>query len=108
MDELASRSGLKPSLITKIRNLFMHHREIEQALLYGSRAMGNYRNGSDIDLTLTGDRLTQSHLVQIEQELDDLMLPYKIDISLLHTIENPDLIEHIHRVGVVFWRKRGR
>jgi len=60
-------------------------------ILYGSRARGNYRNGSDIDLALVGKELDLTTLFKVETELDDLLLPYKIDLSIHHKIENPDL-----------------
>lgn len=80
--------------------------EVEIALLYGSRVIGNYRPGSDIDLTLKGENLNLTVLHKIENELDDLLLPYKIDISLYHHIKNPEFLEHIHRVGKVFYKKK--
>ncbi len=65
--------------------------------------MGTYRNGSDIDLTIKGEAVTHSQLLRIENQLDDLLLPYTIDLSLLHRIDNNDLLDHIERVGVVFY-----
>ncbi len=47
-----------------------------------------------------------STLLKIENELDDLLLPYKIDLSIFHKIEDLDLIEHINRVGIVFYEKK--
>ncbi len=97
--------GLKQTTVDKINVVFSTHPEIEQVILYGSRAKGNYRNGSDIDLTIKGEAVTLSQLLKIENELDDLLLPYKIDLSLLHKIEDTDLLDHIQRVGVVFYEK---
>ncbi|WP_293013047.1 nucleotidyltransferase domain-containing protein [Mongoliibacter sp.] len=74
-------------------------------MLYGSRAKGNYRPGSDIDLTLLGESLDLTELQKIEIELDDLMLPYKIDLSIHHKIQNSDFLEHIQRVGKIFYEK---
>lgn len=98
--------GLKEKHINAIHSVFEHYPEIEKAILYGSRAKGNYRNGSDIDITLKGEHLTLSLLFAIETVLDDLLLPYKIDLSIYHKIENPDLIEHINRVGLTFYLKK--
>ncbi len=95
--------GLKPDTISRINGVLAAYPEIEQAVLYGSRAKGNYRTGSDIDLCLKGDALTLTQLLKIENELDDLLLPYKIDLSLHHALDNPELIDHIRRVGVVFY-----
>ena len=75
--------GLNDQTIAKIIAVFAACPEIEKVLLYGSRAKGNYRDGSDIDLMIVGDAVTQSHLLKILNELDDLLLPYKIDLSLM-------------------------
>lgn len=97
--------GLTPGQITAIQEVFRHHGKIGKAILYGSRAKGTYRPGSDIDLTLQGEDLSFSDLVRIANELDDLLLPFNIDLSILQSIENPDLIAHINRVGVDFYDK---
>jgi uncharacterized protein len=96
--------GLKETTIEKIKGVLARYPEIEKAVLYGSRAKGNYRNGSDIDLTLMGDGLTHNQLLRIEMEIDDLLLPYKVDLSLYRQIENSDLLEHIDRVGITFYQ----
>ncbi len=98
--------GLKDEHINLIKSVFQKHSEIEEVVLYGSRAKGNYRNGSDIDLTMKGKDLTLSIQLKIENELDDLLLPYKIDLSSYNSIENTDLIDHIERVGICFYKKR--
>jgi predicted nucleotidyltransferase len=79
------------------------HPEIEKAILFGSRAKGNYKPASDIDLTLVGDDLTLTIQQTIENELDDLLLPYKFDISIYHTISSKELLDHIERIGQLFF-----
>lgn len=98
--------GLKDIHIKKIQSVFANHVNIEKALLYGSRAKGNYRIGSDIDLALLGKNLNLSELLKIENEIDDLLLPYKTDLSIFHKIENHELVDHINRVGQVFYKKK--
>ena len=98
--------GLKESIIDKIREVFSHYPEVKEVILYGSRAMGNYKNGSDIDLTLKGDELNLAILNKIDWELDDLLLPYTFDLSLYKHIDNPDLINHIKQVGKVFYTRK--
>ncbi len=95
--------GLKDKDIELINSVFKRHDKIERVILYGSRAKGNYRPNSDIDLTLIGKDLTLKEQFEIENELDDLMLPYKIDLSIYQKIENQDLTDHIDRVGIVFF-----
>lgn len=97
--------GLKQEHIDMINQCFAQYSSVLKVVLYGSRAKGNYKNGSDIDLTIIDQGLSFSDLLQIENKLDDLLLPYKIDLSLKRQIGNPDLIEHIERVGEVFYEK---
>jgi uncharacterized protein len=97
--------GLKQETIDKINSVFKNHPEVENAIIYGSRAKGNFRVGSDIDLTLHGDQLTYEILSKINTEIDDLNMPYLFDISIFHKLKSPDLEEHINRVGVVFYQK---
>lgn len=98
-------SGLNIAIIEKVNAIFAMHPELTKALLYGSRAKGNYRPGSDVDLTLLGDKLTYESLGKIATQIDDLLLPYTFDISLFNQIDNPDLVDHIRRVGIVFYEK---
>ena len=94
--------GLKEKVIEQINSVFAKYPQIEQVVLYGSRAMGNYKNGSDIDITLKGEGLNLTVLNKVGNELDDLLLPYVFDISIFSQISNPDLLKHIERVGVDF------
>lgn len=80
---------------------------MEKALLYGSRAKGNYKNGSDIDLTLIGGPdVTMKVLYRIMDEIDDLLLPYTFDLSILNHISDPDLVDHIRRVGITLYERK--
>lgn len=97
--------GLTELEIQKIKSVFAEFPEIEKAIVYGSRAKGNFHNGSDIDLSLTGKDLSLKILLRIENQLDDLLLPYNFDISILSKIENPDLVNHIERIGKVFYER---
>lgn len=98
--------GLPEHAVESIRAVFRAHPEIEEVILYGSRAKGNYTPGSDIDLVCCGQNLTRSHLNRIRHELDDLLLPYSIDVSRFEDISNPDLLAHIARVGLVLHQRR--
>ncbi len=96
--------GLKPEILNKIHQVFAQYPQVEQAIVYGSRAKGNYNPGSDIDLTLTGTALNLNLLYKIATALDDLLLPYTIDLSIYEDIDNPDLRAHIERVGQIFYQ----
>ncbi|MDF1554875.1 MAG: nucleotidyltransferase domain-containing protein [Deferrisomatales bacterium] len=103
--EAANRFELKESVLEKINQVFAAHPNVQRAVLYGSRAKGTHHPGSDIDLALFGKSLTASELLKIDLELDDLLLPYKIDLSLHHQIDSKELLEHIARVGKVLYRE---
>ena len=91
--------GLRSEVLEKLLSVFHKHPNVERVTIYGSRSIGNYRNGSDIDLTMIGDKLQWSDLQVIEQEIDELLLPYKVDLSIFNQIDNPDLLNHIEQWG---------
>ena len=73
--------------------------------MYGSRAKGNFKNGFDIDLTIKGENLNLKIINKISFCLDDLYLPYTFDLSIFNHISSSELIDHIQRVGKVFYKK---
>jgi predicted nucleotidyltransferase len=97
--------GIRDSIWENIVSVFSKHSKIKKIILYGSRAKGNYKNGSDIDLTLVGDNINVQDLHKILVELDDLCLPYSFDLSIFEKIENIDLIEHIKKIGTTIYEK---
>lgn len=99
--------GLPASAIVALQNVFGKCPQIESVWLYGSRAKGNYRDGSDIDLTIKGAGLGLTDLLTIETQIDDLLLPWTVDLSLHQDIDNDSLREHIERVGVRFYKRSG-
>lgn len=95
--------GLTQEDIDRISKVFSHYPQIEKVLIYGSRAKGNFKPASDIDLTLIGQEIDLNLQLRIEFDLDDLMLPYKFDLSIYHKLSNQDFIDHINRVGKKFY-----
>lgn len=104
MSEL-DRFGLPQAAVEKLCGVFRDWPQVERVVLYGSRAKGSYRPGSDIDLTLEGSGLSLEQLLAIENQLDELLLPWMIDLSIRDRIDNPALLEHIARVGVPFYER---
>jgi len=97
--------GLTQKIIHKVNSVLANYENIDEAILYGSRAKGNYSAGSDIDLTLKAKGFTLSQLNKISIDLDDLLLPYTFDLSIFDHISNPALVEHIQRVGISFYKR---
>lgn len=91
--------GLKPHIWESIIGCLGKYEHIEEVILYGSRAKGTYKPASDIDLTIKGEKMTAKELRRLENDIDDLLLPWKVDISLFHKLSNQELIDHVERVG---------
>jgi predicted nucleotidyltransferase len=98
-------SGLKASVLENIADILKKHPQVKQAILFGSRAKGTHKPGSDVDIALKGDSLDIDELNRIQLKLDDLPLPYTFDICIYSHIDNPNLIGHIQRVGKVLYQK---
>ena len=97
--------GLSADTVARITSVLARFPDVEKAVIYGSRAKGNHRKGSDIDLTLFGDGLNDTVMSRISWALDDLLLPYKIDLSLFSGLKEPALVDHIRRVGIVLYTR---
>ncbi|WP_456088464.1 nucleotidyltransferase domain-containing protein [Parabacteroides sp.] len=97
--------GLSDTEWNRLETVFNRYPNIERAILYGSRAKGNYKPFSDVDITLVGERLTRSELNRIVLDIDDLLLPYQFDVSIFHRLTNPDLIDHIGRKGIILYQR---
>ena len=96
--------GLDNETAASICRILTQYPEVEAAILYGSRAKGTHKTFSDIDLTLTGE-VSVDTLLRIHADLDESDIPYLFDLSVFNALTNPELIEHIHRVGQVIYRK---
>ena len=97
--------GLSDETIERICGVLARHPSVEKAVLYGSRAKGTFKPGSDIDLSLHGATITLSEMGDIDSELDDLLLPYTFDLLIFDTLDHVNLKEHIERVGTIFYER---
>ncbi len=96
--------GLKEKSIIAIQEIISTNVNITEAVLFGSRAKGNFKNGSDIDLALKGE-LSLKDILSLMQKLDELNLPHKFDLIIYNHIKEPALIDHIDRVGKIIYKK---
>ena len=96
--------GLQDNDIKRICDLFADIPKVMRVVLFGSRAMGNYKPGSDIDLAITGD-ITFDELQEINARLEDLSFLYSFDVQRLNAIKDEDLLEHINRVGIAIYSR---
>jgi predicted nucleotidyltransferase len=96
--------GLSDNTLNILDSIFGKYPGIKQVILYGSRAKGKYRNGSDIDLSLkTWESFTFNDLLHISGDFDDSDIPYFVDVSIYDKLSNLDLKAHIDRVGKVLY-----
>lgn len=96
--------GLSEITIQEIMAILARSPHVEKAILYGSRALGTHKNGSDVDLALFGETLKQHDLLTLIDAFEESDTPYKIDLCLYSKIENHNLKDHIKRVGIVFYQ----
>lgn len=97
--------GLTKGDIHSICKVLRNYPSVDEAILFGSRAMGNYTSVSDIDLSLLGENITLSELFAIENDIDDLILSNIVDLNIYRRIKNQELLDHLRRVGTVFYVK---
>ena len=101
-----NKFGLKQTDLDAVISILEKYSDIESAVIFGSRAKGNYKNGSDVDIALKGQHLNLDTIHQISYWLnEESLMPYKFDILNYHTISSQDLLEHIDRAGIEFYSK---
>ncbi|MBO1362222.1 nucleotidyltransferase domain-containing protein [Prevotella sp. A2931] len=99
------RFGLDDKYFNELTAILRAIPEIEEAVIYGSRARGDYRNVSDIDLSLRGTRLENKHVVRLKSLLYESRIPYFFDIHIFHQLRNPQFIANVERDGIVCYRR---
>lgn len=100
------RFGLDEKVISDIIEILKKYEEIESAKIFGSRARGDYRKASDIDIALFGNRLTHSINTKIFYDIDELYLPYKIDLINFNSLNAENTLrDNILKEGVEIYAK---
>jgi uncharacterized protein len=93
-------AGLPQEATERILALLAEHSSIQRVVLYGSRALERQRSGSDIDICLEAPEMGLAELLVLGAQLDDLLLPWQIDLQLRHLIRHSELLGHIDRAGI--------
>ncbi len=92
--------GLSESDLNQIVRSIQQFPEIQEAFIYGSRAMGNHKNGSDVDLAIKGEHINFRVLSRLNAALnEETSLPYHFDVTDLTHLDNLALKEHIANFG---------
>ena len=101
---LKSSFGLSSQTITLLYSVFSKFPAIEEVKIFGSRALGNFRPGSDIDLAVYSQSMSYNQFLDVRLALDDLELLYKIDLIDYNKIDHQDLKGHIDQAGKSFYK----
>jgi predicted nucleotidyltransferase len=96
-------AGLTAGQLKALCDCFVGFPAVEQVLLYGSRAKGNWHERSDIDLAVKGPQLDRFQLARLLLDIDDSDLPFQVDLLHYDTFNNARLKDHIDRVGIVIF-----
>jgi uncharacterized protein len=97
------RFGLPHEMLEQIRACFAQYPDIKWVKIYGSRALGTYQPGSDIDLAFSSGK---DYSLKLESALEELPTPYMFDVTHYESIQNQSLQSHIDRVGQILWTMR--
>lgn len=101
--------GLYKEDITYITNLLAHYPAVTKAVIFGSRAMGNYRQGSDVDIALFGKELTTDEVSAISFNLnEESPMPYFFDVLHFDKLKKEALKDHIRAKGKLLYEPEGK
>lgn len=102
---MTAKHGLTDKTITRIGSVLARFSNVEKAILFGSRAKGTHKSGSDIDLALVGEKLDWRTIGRIDSALDDLPLPYCFSLIIFSERTDPEVAAHIRRVGIPLFER---
>lgn len=92
--------GFSKDQYKQFKNILSHFPEIEELTLFGSRAMGNYKDASDVDILIDGTNVDLDTTLKLKSKLEDSTLPYMFDILYPSSINSDALWEHINKHGI--------
>lgn len=103
---MSDKFGLTESDLKNIISILQQQEEVDESFIFGSRAKGNYRRGSDVDIAVKGKDVDLKIINRISYLLnEETTMPYYFDVLNYNTISNQQLVSHIDRVGIMFYKK---
>lgn len=102
---MSEKYGLSETDISDVLSILQKNQKIYKISLFGSRAKGVFKDGSDVDLALMGVNLELNDILDASNEIEELLLPFKFDLIIYNRIEEKNLIEHIDRIGIVLFER---
>ena len=96
-----NNTGLRQPDLDIVLSVLGEFPNVKEAIIFGSRAKGNFKNGSDVDIALKGENINLEIVSNISYRLnEETVLPYKFDVLDYQSINNSKLTEHINRIGI--------
>ena len=95
-----SQYGVSQSIWRQILKTCFSFPDVECVILYGSRATGSYRQGSDIDLAIDAPLMTDREFAQLWNAVDDLPIVFSMDVVHLQKLQNESLLQAIRMYGI--------
>ena len=100
-----NKYGLTDRDIKTLQDIFRKYTEVKEVHLFGSRAKGNYKTGSDIDLAVMNEGVKSKTITKLVVDFEESSLPFTVDLINFPTLKHTDLIDHINRVGTIFYKR---
>ncbi|MFC4770143.1 nucleotidyltransferase family protein [Effusibacillus consociatus] len=98
--------GISEKSFQLLLDTFIQYTQVEEVILFGSRAKGNYKKGSDIDLAIKGEECSASLALTLQSYInEELPIPYTVDVIDYNSLNHKELKEHIDRVGIKFYKR---
>ncbi|MEO6693963.1 MAG: nucleotidyltransferase domain-containing protein [Ignavibacteria bacterium] len=97
--------GLSDNFINEIKSVFETYQKVNEVIIFGSRAKGDFKTGSDIDLAIKGNEIRLDDILNLSLRLENITFPYKMDLINFQSIEDINVIEHINNSGKVFYKR---
>lgn len=107
MSTLDQNLGLSPEIIEALRNTSARYPEVDELVIFGSRARDEARPGSDIDLAILGPKLDEGRFAELWNDLEELPIAFKMDIIHFDRLMDDNLKKQIQRDGKVIYRRKG-
>lgn len=106
-EKTEEKFGLSEKVYSSMKEVFSKQPKVSKVIVFGSRAMGNFYTGSDIDLAVfTDENFCDKDYYKMLDEIDDLGLLYQIDFILYQKLKHENLKAHIDRIGKVFYNRK--
>lgn len=99
-------TGLTERDIKTIEKILHCYPAIETVFIFGSRAKGSYNSGSDIDLAIMNEGITEHDIIHLKSAFEESDLPYVVDVVLYSSIKHRELKDHIDRAGKHFYERK--